>query len=147
LKIEVQLKILRQGKAQLPQYRTSGASGADLYACIDEAVTIMPGDTIAVPTGIALAIPPGFEGQVRARSGLALQHNIGLINAPGTIDSDFRGEVKVLLTNFGKQPYVVQPGERIAQLVIVPVAHADFKIVECLPETKRGEGGFGHTGW
>jgi len=144
--ITVEIKILKGGGGHIPEYQTGGAAGADLRLSGDGAVTINPGETAAAPTGIAVAIPEGYEGQVRARSGLALKHSIGIINAPGTIDRDYRGEVKVLLTNFGTKPYVIEPGERIAQLVIAPVARAEFAEVKELKGTERGEGGFGHTG-
>ena len=129
-----------------PAYQTEHAAGMDLHAAVTEDVSIAPGEVIAVPTGLRLEIPPGYEGQVRARSGLAAKHAIGVPNAPGTIDADYRGEVKVLLVNWGRAPFVVKRGERIAQLVIAPVAHASLDIVTELSATARGDGGFGHTG-
>lgn len=132
----------------LPQYQTSGAAGMDLVAAVEETqpVTIAPGEWAAIPTGLAIALPPGFEAQVRPRSGLARKHGIGIVNAPGTIDSDYRGEISVLLINWGKTPFVVRRGERIAQIVVAPVAHVTWEEVSVLPETERGAGGFGHTG-
>ena len=129
-----------------PAYQTDHAAGMDLHAAVTEDVTLEPGVVVAVPTGLRLEIPPGYEGQVRGRSGLAAKHAIGVPNAPGTIDADYRGEVKVLLVNWGRAPFVVKRGERIAQLVIAPVAHATLEVVEALSATARGDGGFGHTG-
>ncbi len=145
----VSAKILR-AKAQLPRRMTADAAGHDLYACFadDEAVVIEPGARALVPTGLALAIPSGFEGQVRPRSGLALRHGVTVLNAPGTIDADYRGELSVLLVNLGDAPFEVRGGDRIAQLVVAPVVGADFDAVEILPaaEGERGQGGFGSTG-
>ena len=132
--------------ARLPERMSKGASGWDLTACLEEPVTIEPGAWALVPTGIALEIPVGVEGQVRARSGLAARHGIGLPNGPGTIDSDYRGEVCVILMNWGREPFLVRDGDRIAQLVFVRVEPVQFSWVERLRETKRGAGGFGHTG-
>jgi dUTP pyrophosphatase len=130
----------------LPAYATAGSSGLDIHAAVEADVVIQPGDTILVPSGFKIAIPQGFEGQVRPRSGLAIKHGIGILNSPGTIDSDYRGEVKVILTNFGKMPFIIKRGERIAQLVISPVARAQWVEVPSIDETSRGSGGFGHTG-
>jgi len=130
--------------AVMPERRTAGASGFDLSAA--EACTVGAGKTALVGTGLALALPPGFEAQVRPRSGLALRHGIGLLNAPGTIDSDYRGEVKVILFNFGAEPFPIAVGDRIAQLVIQEVVLAVFDEATELAETDRGAGGFGHTG-
>jgi dUTP pyrophosphatase len=130
--------------AVLPERRTAGASGFDLAAA--ESCVVGAGKTALVGTGIALALPPGYEAQVRPRSGLALRHGIGLLNAPGTIDSDYRGEVKVILFNFGSEPFRVAIGDRIAQLVIQEVVFAVFDEASELSETERGAGGFGHTG-
>jgi dUTP pyrophosphatase len=132
--------------AQAPRYMSSGAAGLDLASAADGPVEILPGARAAVPTGLAFAIPAGFEGQVRPRSGLARKLGITLPNAPGTIDSDYRGEVLVLLLNLGVEPYVVAPGDRIAQLVIAPVVIAELEEAATLDETVRGAGGFGHTG-
>ncbi|HEX3901456.1 MAG TPA: dUTP diphosphatase [Polyangia bacterium] len=125
---------------------SAGAAGLDLASAADAPIALAPGARAAVPTGLAFEIPAGFEGQVRPRSGLARKFGIGLPNAPGTIDSDYRGEVAVLLINLGSEPYVVQPGERIAQLVIAPVVQAELEEVAELSGTARGDGGFGHTG-
>lgn len=130
----------------LPAYETEHASGMDLRAAVEEAVELMPGQRMAVPTGLRIAVPPGFEGQVRPRSGLALRCGMSMVNTPGTIDADYRGEVRVLLINLGDAPVTIRRGERIAQLVIAPVARAAWKLVDALDETGRGEGGFGHTG-
>jgi dUTP pyrophosphatase len=136
-------------RAALPQYQSELAAGLDVAACLPEGqrLEIRPGEIVVVPTGFAMAIPPGFEAQVRPRSGLASKFGITLPNAPGTIDADYRGEVKVPLINLGKAPFVVEHGTRIAQMVIAPVAHARVQSVEELDETVRGEGGFGSTGF
>lgn len=130
----------------LPRYASEQAAGMDLFAAVEESVKLRPGEYKLIPTGIALAIPPGYEGQIRPRSGLALNHGITLLNSPGTIDADYRGEVKVILVNFSDKIYTVQRGERIAQLVIHALTKVELKIVEDLPISGRGEGGFGHTG-
>jgi dUTP pyrophosphatase len=143
--VSLQIKLLRQG-AVLPSYATPGAAGLDLHAALDSARVLGPGERAAVPTGIAIALPSGYEGQVRPRSGLAHKHGIGLVNAPGTIDEDYRGEVQVLLVNLGREPYTVEPGDRIAQLVVAPVTRVQVMAVEGLDETSRGQGGFGSTG-
>jgi dUTP diphosphatase len=130
----------------IPQYMTEGASGMDLFASLDEEVTLEPGERKLIPTGIALAIPEGFEGQVRPRSGLAIQKGIGIVNGPGTIDSDYRGEIGVLLINFGKESFTVHNGERIAQMVISQIFRTTLEEVDDLPGTQRQGGGFGHTG-
>jgi dUTP pyrophosphatase len=128
----------------LPSYATSGSAGLDLRS--DVAVTLAPGERALVPTGVRIAIPEGFEGQVRPRSGLALRDGVTCLNSPGTIDSDYRGEVGVILANLGQKPVTLQRGDRIAQLVIAPVARAELVESASLPESKRGAGGFGHTG-
>ncbi len=131
----------------LPSYATAGAAGADLRADLrGESLTLAPLGRAAVPTGLVIALPDGFEGQVRPRSGLALREGLTLLNAPGTIDADFRGEVRVLLVNLGDAPVVLRHGERIAQLVVAPVVQARFQEVAALPGTARGAGGFGSTG-
>jgi dUTP pyrophosphatase len=132
----------------LPAYETAHAAGMDLRAAVpaDEPLILRPGDRHAVPTGLAMAIPPGFEGQVRPRSGLALRHGVTCLNSPGTIDADYRGEVKVILINHGPEAFTVRRGERIAQLLISPVVQASWREVGSLDETQRGEGGFGSTG-
>jgi dUTP pyrophosphatase len=130
----------------LPTYATEGAVGFDLYAALEEPITLSPGERQLIPTGIRLAIPPGYEGQVRARSGLALHRGLGMPNAPGTIDSDYRGEIKVILINWSTEPQTIYRGDRIAQLIISPVVRANLTEVNQLDETTRSEGGFGHTG-
>jgi dUTP pyrophosphatase len=132
----------------LPAYETDQAAGMDLRAAVpdDEPLTLRPGSRFAVPTGLAFALPPGFEGQVRPRSGLAMKHGITCLNSPGTVDADYRGEVKVILVNHGEEEFVIRRGERIAQLVIAPVVQAAWSEVESLDETARGAGGFGSTG-
>jgi dUTP pyrophosphatase len=127
-----------------PRYETDGAAGLDLRA--DEGFHLAPGERRVVPTGLALEIPPGHEGQVRPRSGLAARHGVAMVNAPGTIDSDYRGEVKVILVNLGREPVTFARGDRIAQLVVAPVARAVLEVVEDLSDTGRGAGGFGSTG-
>jgi dUTP pyrophosphatase len=130
----------------LPAYMSAGAAGMDLLADVEEEITLSRGDRRLVPTGIAVAIPPGFEGQVRPRSGLAQRDGITLLNAPGTIDADYRGEVQVLLVNLGTEPVRIRRGDRVAQLVIAPVVHAAWREVSALPGTQRGASGFGSTG-
>ena len=130
----------------LPRYHSDHAAGLDLIADIAGDQVLQPLQRAAIPTGIALEIPPGFEGQVRARSGRALSEGLAVVTSPGTIDADYRGEIRVLLINLGSDPIVVRRGDRIAQLVFAPVAHADLVEVENLGETQRGGGGFGHTG-
>ena len=145
-KISVQIQYLRGKRLPLPEPATPGSAGVDLRADLDESLTLEPGQTVAIPTGIAIALPEGWEAQVRPRSGLALKYSLGMLNSPGTIDSDYRGEIKILLTNFGKEPYVLNPGERIAQLVVAKAYGPAWIEVEKLPETDRGSGGFGHSG-
>ena len=132
----------------LPAYETAHAAGMDLRAAVPEhePLTLRPGDRHAVPTGLAMAIPPGYEGQVRPRSGLALRNGVTCLNSPGTVDADYRGEVRVILINHGPEDFIVRRGDRIAQLLIAPVAQATWREVEALDETSRGEGGFGSTG-
>ena len=130
----------------LPAYATDGAAGMDVQAAIQEDIILAPGQRMAVPTGLAMAIPPGFEVQVRPRSGLALRHGLTVANAPGTIDSDYRGEVKVILVNLGQEGVAVTRGMRIAQLVVAPVSRAALVISDNLDSTDRGSGGFGSTG-
>lgn len=130
----------------LPEYQTPGAAGLDLRAAIAEPREIPPKETLYVPTGIALSIPDGYEGQVRPRSGLARRHGVTVLNSPGTIDSDYRGEVGIVLINHGREPFVVEPGARIAQLVFARVERAEFTLVDDLDDTTRGSGGYGSTG-
>jgi len=130
----------------LPRKMSEHSSGFDLMAAVDEPVSIPPGETCLVPTGFALSIPPGYEGQVRPRSGLAMKHGLSIPNAPGTIDADYRGELKVILINLGRETVTLRRGERIAQLVIASVPPASLQEVDDLDSTARGDGGFGHTG-
>lgn len=130
----------------LPSYATHGASGMDVYAAVDSEIQLKKGETLLIPTGFYIEVPSGFEAQIRPRSGLAIKYGISVLNTPGTIDSDYRGEVKVILTNFGKEDFIIHRGDRIAQMVIVPVVQAKWEEVSLLTETKRGAGGFGHTG-
>jgi dUTP pyrophosphatase len=133
-------------KLALPAYATEHSAGMDLLAAINAPVTLKPFERRLVPTGIAIALPEGFEAQVRPRSGLALKHGISLVNAPGTIDADYRGEVGVILINLGNEEFVVEPGMRIAQMVIAPYTRIDWELRDALPESNRGAGGFGSTG-
>lgn len=140
------IEILCEPEATIPDYASEGAAGADVRAFIKETIVIPAGGSKLVPTGLRVAIPEGYEIQVRPRSGLALKNQIAVLNSPGTIDSDYRGEIGVILINHGKQDFVVEPGMRIAQLVVAPVIQARFVMQEELIGTKRGDGGFGHTG-
>ena len=147
-KVRVQVRRVRSHPEPLPlpRYQSEQAAGLDLFADIEGEWTLAPQARRAVPTGLAIALPDGFEGQVRPRSGLALRHGITCINSPGTIDADYRGEVQVLLVNLSGEPYTLRRGERIAQLVVAPVVRAELEEVDNLPTTSRGEGGFGSTG-
>lgn len=146
MKPVVEVKRVGAVEVPLPSYQTDGSAGLDLAAALSEPVELGPGQRRLIPTGLALAIPRGFEGQIRPRSGLALRHGVGMVNSPGTIDADYRGEVGVILVNHGSEPFVVEPLARIAQLVIAPVAHAELRTVTELTPTERGAGGFGSTG-
>jgi dUTP pyrophosphatase len=130
----------------LPEYGTEGASGLDLRAAVKEPVTLQPGEIRLVPTGLAVSIPRGYEAQVRPRSGLALRYGIGMVNSPGTIDSDYRGEIGLIMVNWGREPFVIKRGDRIAQMVITTVLKAEVVEVDDLEPTSRGDGGFGHSG-
>lgn len=130
----------------LPTYETNGASGLDLRAAVDGELTLHPGEISLVPTGLAISLPPGYEAQIRPRSGLALKHGVGMVNTPGTIDSDYRGEIGLVLINWGKSPFVIKRGDRIAQMVVTRVSRAQVLEVDRLETTERGEGGFGHSG-
>ncbi len=143
--VRVRLRRVGPVAVELPRAMTEGSSGFDLPAAIDAAVTLAPGERRLVPCGFAIAIPAGYEGQVRPRSGLALKHGLSIPNAPGTIDSDYRGEVGVVLINLGAEPVRIEPGQRIAQLVVCPVARCALEEVAELDDTARGHGGFGHT--
>lgn len=143
----VQLKILRlEHNEVLPEYKTAGSSGMDLSAAIEKAITLAPLERCLVPTGIKIELPLGYEAQIRARSGLSIKHGITLINAVGTVDSDYRGEVCVPVVNLSNEVYTILPGERIAQMVICKVEQAEIVVTEELEDSKRGEGGFGSTG-
>ncbi len=143
----IELVIEPEGEGmELPAYATEGAAGMDLRAAIHEDVVLGPGERALVSAGFRMAVPPGYEAQVRPRSGLALRHGVTLLNAPGTIDSDYRGAVGVILVNLGDEPFVVRRGERIAQMIVAPVTRAELRPVDELRESGRGDGGFGHTG-
>jgi dUTP diphosphatase len=142
----IKLRRVRPSSLPLPRYQSADAAGMDLIADIEGSLEIAPMGRAAVPTGIAMEIPPGFEGQVRPRSGRALEDGLTLINSPGTVDADYRGEIKVLLVNLGSAPIAVRRGDRVAQLVIAPVARAELIEVAELGPSSRGSGGFGHTG-
>jgi dUTP pyrophosphatase len=130
----------------LPAYATAASAGLDLAAAVTQDVAIAPGGRALIPTGFAIALPAGFEAQVRPRSGLALKHGVTVLNSPGTIDADYRGEIGVILANLGSAPFTVTRGQRIAQLVVAPVAHVAWQVAEALPDSTRGAGGFGSTG-
>ena len=144
--MKIPLQPISGKRPHLPEYQTSGSAGADVYACLDEPAVLPPGQTMLIPTGFRIALPQGYEAQIRPRSGLALKHSIGLMNSPGTIDSDYKGEVKILLTNFGTKDFQINHGDRIAQMIIAPVVRGDFYFNDELEDTSRGKGGFGHTG-
>ncbi len=136
----------RDNELPLPSYSTEGSAGMDIYASLESPVSIEPGGISLIPTGLAIALEPGYECQVRSRSGLALKYGIFALNSPGTIDSDYRGEINIILANFGKKPIVISNGDRIAQLVIARYEKAEWELVDELPATNRGIGGFGSTG-
>ena len=142
----VKIKIVNRGRQQLPAYATEQSAGMDLRANIDESITLNPMERRIIPTGLYIALPPGYEAQVRPRSGLAFKHGITVLNSPGTIDADYRGEIGVLLVNLSTEPFVITEGERIAQMVIARHEQVQFEVVEELDQTERGEGGYGHTG-
>lgn len=142
----VKIKIVNRGTQQLPAYATPQSAGMDLRANITEPITLQPMERRIIPTGLHIALPEGYEAQVRPRSGLALKHGITVLNSPGTIDADYRGELGVLLINLSTEPFVIEAGERIAQMVIAHHEQGEFCLVEELDETERGEGGYGHTG-
>ena len=145
--MKIALKILPHGQGlDLPSYATIGSAGADLRAAVGTPLVIQPGERVLVPTGIAMALPTNHEGQVRPRSGLAVKFGLTVLNAPGTIDADYRGEIMVPLINLGAEEFVVEHGLRIAQLVVAPFHQADFHVVDDLDDTARGDGGFGSTG-
>ena len=142
----VQIKVVNKGNQPLPKYQTSQSAGMDLRANINAPVLLKPLDRKLIPTGLHIALPEGYEAQIRPRSGLAIKKGITVINTPGTIDPDYRGDIGVVLVNISNEDFVVQPGDRIAQMVINKFEQAEFEVVEELDETERGEGGFGHTG-
>lgn len=130
----------------LPEYASAGSSGMDIRAFVQEPVVLNPGEIKLIPTGLAVSLPPGYEAQIRPRSGLALTHGIGMVNSPGTIDSDYRGEISIILINWGSEPFIVRKGDRIAQMIVGRVFQAEFFETDQLDQTSRGHGGFGHTG-
>ena len=142
----IKVKVVNKGHQPLPQYATAQSAGMDLRANIDAPITLKPLERKLIPTGLHIALPVGYEAQVRPRSGLALKKGITVLNTPGTVDADYRGEVGVILINLSQEDFVVEDGERIAQMIIASHEQADFESVEILDETERGEGGYGHTG-
>ena len=142
----LKVKIINRGRQPLPTYATALSAGMDLRANIDEDITLLPMQRQLVPTGLYIALPEGFEAQIRPRSGLALKHGITVLNTPGTVDADYRGEIMVLLVNFSDEPFVVKDGERIAQMIVAKHEQVSFELTETLDETERGAGGYGHTG-
>jgi dUTP pyrophosphatase len=144
--LSIPVQRLNNYQGSLPRYATAGSAGMDIQCALNEPYILEPGSVGLLPTGLAIALPPGYECQIRSRSGLAAKHGIFALNAPGTVDSDYRGEIRVILANFGKTPYTVQPGERIAQLVIARYESVQWQEMTELPNTDRGQGGFGSTG-
>lgn len=147
--ISVQVKIKRvreEADIHLPVYMTPHAAGLDLHAAVDKKVILNPGERALIPTGIAISLPDGYEAQIRPRSGLAIKHGITLVNTPGTIDPDYRGEISIIVINHGSEPFTIKRGERIAQMVVAPFVRAVLEEVADLDDTLRGHGGFGHTG-
>ena len=142
----IEIKCYCDIPGQLPVYSTPGSAGADLSAFLSEEITLSPGQRYMVPTGLRIEIPEGYEAQIRPRSGLAAKHGITLLNTPGTIDSDYRGEIKIIMINLGSEPFTIRQGDRIAQMIIAPVSKGLFKHYSVLTDTDRGEGGFGSTG-
>ncbi len=142
----IKIKVVNKGRQQLPAYATSQSAGMDLRANIDTPITLRPMERRIIPTGLYIALPPGFEAQVRPRSGLALKHGITVLNSPGTIDADYRGEIGVLLVNLSTDDFIITEGERIAQMVIARHEQSEFELTDELDDTERGAGGYGHTG-
>ncbi|MFC1669848.1 dUTP diphosphatase [Spirochaetota bacterium] len=142
----IPVKIKLDPEAKLPEYKSPAASGADIYALVKEPMEINPGETVLVPTGMYIEIPEGYEAQIRPRSGLALKHGITLLNTPGTIDSDYRGEIKIIMTNLGKDPFTVTKGMRIAQMIFNKIYRGHFINTDELNSSERNDGGFGHSG-
>ncbi len=143
---KVKVRIINQSSNPLPEYATEGSAGMDLRANIETPVTLQPMERMLIPTGLFIELPPDYEAQVRPRSGLAIKHGLTCLNSPGTVDSDYRGEIKVILINLSQEPHTIQHGDRIAQMVISKVEKIKWKAVEKIKSTDRGEGGFGHTG-
>jgi dUTP pyrophosphatase len=146
---KISIKIIRlqnNSDLPLPGYETEGSSGMDLRAAVEAPVVLNAGEIRLIPTGVCMSIPHGYEGQIRPRSGLALRHGIGMVNSPGTIDSDYRGEISIIMINWGQNPFTINRGDRIAQMVISKVLRADLVSADSLDNTLRGEGGFGHSG-
>ena len=142
----LKVKIINRGRQPLPTYATALSAGMDLRANIDEDITLLPMQRQLVPTGLHIALPEGYEAQIRPRSGLALKHGVTVLNTPGTVDADYRGEIMVLLVNFSNEPFIVKDGERIAQMIVAKHEQVNFELTETLDETERGAGGYGHTG-
>lgn len=142
----LKVKIINRGRQPLPTYATALSAGMDLRANIDKDITLLPMQRQLVPTGLHIALPEGYEAQIRPRSGLALKHGITVLNTPGTVDADYRGEIMVLLINFSNEPFIVKDGERIAQMIVAKHEQVSFELTETLDETERGAGGYGHTG-
>ena len=142
----LKVKINNRGRQPLPTYATALSAGMDLRANIDKDITLLPMQRQLVPTGLYIALPEGYEAQIRPRSGLALKHGITVLNTPGTVDADYRGEIMVLLVNFSNEPFIVKDGERIAQMIVAKHEQVNFELTETLDETERGAGGYGHTG-
>jgi dUTP pyrophosphatase len=146
-KIPVRITRLRENRdLPLPEYESEGSSGMDIRAAVNEPVVMKPGEIALIPSGLSVAVPPGYEAQMRPRSGLAFHHGVGMVNAPGTIDSDYRGEIGIIMINWGKEPFTIRRGDRIAQMIISRVYRAELAEVDVLDTTSRGQGGFGHTG-
>ena len=142
----LKVKIINRGRQPLPTYATALSAGMDLRANIDKDITLLPMQRQLVPTGLYIALPEGYEAQIRPRSGLALKHGVTVLNTPGTVDADYRGEIMVLLVNFSNEPFIVKDGERIAQMIVAKHEQVSFELTETLDETERGAGGYGHTG-
>ena len=142
----LKVKIINRGRQPLPTYATALSAGMDLRANIDKDITLLPMQRQLVPTGLHIALPEGYEAQIRPRSGLALKHGITVLNTPGTVDADYRGEIMVLLVNFSNEPFIVKDGERIAQMIVAKHEQVSFELTETVDETERGAGGYGHTG-
>ena len=144
--VAISVKKLCGKDISLPRYMTENSAGMDIFAAVDSKETLLPGERRLIPTGIAIALPPGYEAQIRPRSGLAVEAGVTVLNSPGTIDADYRGEVKILIINHGAEPFTVKRGDRIAQMVIHRIYRASWNITDSLEMTERGNGGFGHTG-